>query len=121
MDSIFVTHADVPLYPVVARQARLSGIVDVRILVKGGSIDSVDLMPGSNPVLAIPAVENIKTWSFSPQSYGDFCVTYSYKLDSSELVSARNPTVLMEFPERVTITSSPVQASSTDSKDGSVK
>jgi hypothetical protein len=110
LESVIVTHADVPLYPPLAVQARVSGTVEVRILIKGGTIVSADAIPGANPMLSLVAKENVQTWRFTPQSYGDFCVRYEYELSSVESPTAMNPTVEMNFPERVKITTSPVES-----------
>lgn len=116
--SVIVTHADVPLYPPLAVQARLSGTVDVRIKIEGGSVVNADPIPGANKLLSVVAKENIQTWRFTPQSYGDFCVRYVYELDQVEIPTARNPTVEMNFPDRVKITTSPVASFSIPSTGG---
>jgi hypothetical protein len=107
MDSVIVTHALVPLYPPLAVQANVSGVVKVRIVIKGGIIVSTDPMPGANPALSVAARENLKTWQFTPQSYGDFCVRYEYELKGEAVVGATNPTVEMHLPDRVKIVASP--------------
>ncbi len=121
MDSLWITHADVPLYPPLAVQARLSGTITIRIVVKGGAVASAESKTPNLGPLSAAAVENVKTWRFAPQSYGDFCIRYTYALDGTELPAPRNPTVEMDFPGRVKITTSPVQRVAIPSAGGTAK
>ena len=114
MDSILVVQANVPLYPPLAAQAHVSGTVDVRILVKGGSIVSADVIPGAHPILAAFAKGNVETWKFAPQSYGDFCVRYVYELDKEESVGLSNSRVEVRFPDWVKITAAPPKPTCSD-------
>lgn len=108
MDSIRVIHADVPLYPALAVQARISGLVDVRISVKGGAVISAESIPGANPMLSASAKENLQTWRFATQSNGDFCVRYMYELGNNLVPVLGNSTVEMRFPDFVRITADPL-------------
>jgi hypothetical protein len=114
MDSVIVTRAEVPLYPPLAVQANVSAAIDIRIIVKGGVVVSTDPMPGANPMLSIAARENLKTWQFTTQSYGDFCVRYEYELKGEAVVGSTNPTVEMHLPDRVKIVASPAKIGGSD-------
>lgn len=104
-DALRIVHAEVPLYPVVALQAGLAGTVKVHVVIEGGKIVTAEPMPGANPPLAVSAQTNIQTWRFADDGYGEFCVTYIYELDRSH--DPKNPTVEMDFPNKVKITTSP--------------
>jgi protein TonB len=60
-----------PEYPAVARQTRLTGDVDLEIIVdENGAVDKVNLIRG-NALLAGPSVQAIRKWKFKPfQSEG---------------------------------------------------
>jgi hypothetical protein len=114
MNSIIVTHADVPLYPPLAVQAHVGGTVDIRIKIKGGVITSADPVPGTNPMLAASARANLLTWQFAAQGYGDFCVRYVYQLDRQEGVGPSNSRVEMRFPDTVKVMATPSKATCMD-------
>jgi protein TonB len=55
-----------PEYPALARQLKLSGSVELDILIgESGSVESVTPISG-NPVLTKPAAEALKKWKFKP-------------------------------------------------------
>jgi hypothetical protein len=118
MDAINIAQASVPLYPLLAVQARISGTVKIRVLVQGGAITSADVIESDNPVLAAAAKENLQTWRFAEHGYGDFCVTYDYVLGKIEMPSPTNPKVEMDFPSRVRITTSPMESALLHQKSG---
>ncbi len=55
-----------PAYPMVARQLKLKGKVELEATVsEAGSVDDVKVVSG-NPVLAKPAQDAVKKWRFKP-------------------------------------------------------
>ncbi len=108
--SFLVTHADVPLYPALARAARLSGTVHVLVSVKDGAVVSADAQSSAAQILVNSARENAKTWRFAPDSSGTIQVTYVYELEKDELVVPENPRIEMQLPSLVRITAKPVRA-----------
>ncbi len=55
-----------PIYPPLARQARIQGTVIAQVLIsKTGDVESVQLFSG-HPILAPAAIEAIKQWKFKP-------------------------------------------------------
>ena len=55
-----------PVYPPLARQARIQGTVIAQIVIsKTGNVESVQLFSG-HPILAPAAIEAIKQWKFKP-------------------------------------------------------
>jgi len=70
-----VTHAEAmsaitskvqPDYPLIARQLKLEGNVELEVTVtEAGAVENVAIVSG-NPVLTKPAAEVVKKWKFTP-------------------------------------------------------
>jgi TonB family protein len=57
--------ADLPIYPPLARQARIAGIVKISFeLAEDGTVSDVQAMSG-HPMLKPAAVENVRSWKFN--------------------------------------------------------
>jgi protein TonB len=55
-----------PDYPVIARQLKIQGIVELEAIVtETGVVEKVNIISG-NPVLTKPAAEALKKWKFNP-------------------------------------------------------
>jgi protein TonB len=55
-----------PSYPPIAKQARISGVVHLSVLVaRDGSVKDVRLVSGQ-PMLAKAAMDAVKTWRYAP-------------------------------------------------------
>jgi protein TonB len=55
-----------PVYPPLARQARISGTVVLRAVIgKDGSIQNLSLVSG-HPMLAPAAIDAVKQWKYKP-------------------------------------------------------
>jgi hypothetical protein len=66
--SDIVFHADVPLYPQLAIQARVSGVVHLHVFVDNGVVTSAEPESiGQVQPLVAAATENVKTWSSRPE------------------------------------------------------
>jgi protein TonB len=53
-------------YPVIAKQLKISGDVELEVLVsEAGTVEKVNIVSG-NPVLTRPASDAIKRWKFAP-------------------------------------------------------
>src|SRR5689334_22361180 len=84
--SFLVQHADVPLYPAIAKTAHMSGTVILRVTVKAGAVVAVEDKSSGAPVMLVKAAtENVKTWQFLPDSQstlsqGMLEITYVYEL-----------------------------------------
>ena len=87
-----VLHAEVPFYPLLAIQGRLSGAVHLHVLVENGAvIDAESDSPAQLRILVITATENVRTWRFAPGARGKFDVTFTYELEQPEEVRPENP------------------------------
>src|SRR5215467_842887 len=59
-------HRVAPIYPPLARQARIQGTVVLRIIInKSGDVQDVKLFSG-HPMLATAAVEAVRQWKYQP-------------------------------------------------------
>jgi TonB family protein len=78
-----IQHAE-PVYPALARQARIEGEVQVNFTTNGESVIAAEALSG-HPLLAPPALDNVRTWKFAPHDQGNFTVTFRYRLQSQSL------------------------------------
>jgi hypothetical protein len=118
--SDIVLHADVPLYPQLAMQARVTGVVHLHVLVDGGVVTKVEPESlGQIQPLVAAATENVKTWRFAPEARGTFNVTFTYDLEKTEVPQSVNPQIVMHLPTSVKITAWPVERACQDCGPGS--
>jgi len=73
-----VQHAE-PIYPPLARQARIQGEVRVKVTTDGESVHDAEAETG-HPLLRKAAEDNARTWKFVPHTPSTFHVTFRYKL-----------------------------------------
>jgi len=105
--SFILQHADVPLYPRIAKTAHLAGTVVVRVTVKRGTVISAEPSSSAHTILVNAATGNVKTWQFAPDSSGVLDVTYVYEIEKEESDSPQNPHVEMVLPSLVKIRARP--------------
>ena len=103
-ESPVVRSAGMPLYPDLARQARIEGTVQVMVTTDGASITKVTAS-GAHNLLLQAAEKNVRTWMFFRHKPQTFTVSFVYKLESPEVYGFVNPTLLLELPNRVEIRS----------------
>ena len=104
-----LVHADVPLYPLVARMARLDGTVHIRVRLRKGLVIETKTKSEASPVLVKAATTNVRTWRFSSSATGAFDVTYVYALEKEEEIPPVNPNVEMRLPYFVKVTAVPAK------------
>jgi TonB family protein len=104
-------HADVPLYPQMARVARIFGTVEVQVTVKDGQVVSIAVKsprPGGAAILERATVENIRTWRFYKLDSGTFTTKFIYEIEKKKKgLDSLNSKVELELPLRVKITTAP--------------
>lgn len=104
-------HADVPLYPQMARVARIFGTVEVQVTVKDGQVVNTEVKspaPGGAAILERATVENIRTWRFYKLDSGTFTTKFVYQIETKKKsLSSLNSKVELELPLRVKITTVP--------------
>ncbi|MEO8661246.1 MAG: M56 family metallopeptidase [Bryobacteraceae bacterium] len=59
------THYEVPVYPALAKQARIQGVVRLNVLIdKTGRVSHLELVSG-HPLLVPSAIDSVKEWTYS--------------------------------------------------------
>lgn len=100
--------ADVPMYPQLARTARISGTVEVQVTVKDGKVVNTEVKSGPS-VLARATVENIRSWRFYRLVNATFTTKFIYQLETKEPLDPQNPKVELQLPLLAKITAVPVR------------
>lgn len=95
----------VPLYPPLARAAKVQGVVHVKITTDGLRVVSAQAEEGPR-LLVNAAEESARIWQFSKHEPMSFKVTYRYRLDAD--ADPNNPTVTLRFPTEVDVTIAPL-------------
>ena len=95
----------VPEYPVVARQARITGEVHLTITVEpSGKVVAIKSASGPD-ILVKYAKNNIVRWSYTPLvKQTDVEVVYTYRLEKPEVDTNTPPVVELQSPFYVRIT-----------------
>ncbi len=101
-------HAEMPIYPQLARTARIFGTVEVQVTVKDGKVVNTEMKSGP-PLLVQATVENIQSWRFYPLVNATFTTKFVYQLETKEALDPQNPRVELQLPLRAKITAVPVQ------------
>lgn len=106
---LLVVQGELPLYPALAKAARVSGSVRLQVTVRDGEVVAVQATSG-NPLLASPTTANVKTWKFHKTVNATFATTFTYQLEKEESPEASNPTTIeLELPTSVKITAKPTK------------
>lgn len=106
--NLLFVEGNVPTYPILAKTARVSGRVQVKVTVQNGAVVQADVISG-HPLLASPTVDNVKTWKFDKTGNAAFTVTFVYELEKDEVSEASNPKIELELPTFVRITAKPTK------------
>ena len=78
-----------PVYPPLARQARIQGLVFMKVLIsKTGDVENIQLITG-HPMLAPSAIEAVKQWKYKP-----------YLLNGEPVEVETNVTVNFTLPDK---------------------
>jgi hypothetical protein len=102
-----VLRLDAPVYPPLARVARVQGRVQATFTVKGGAVLDVEAKSG-RPLLVDATIKNIKSWCFSPDAEGTFTTTFEYRIKGRAAWTGENPVLEMQLPGLVRITVTPL-------------
>lgn len=97
-----VSHAEVPLYPPLARAANISGVLHVVITTDGHRVVTAHTQEG-NKLLRDAAEKNAMSWQFTTHEPITFTVTYVYKLVDDRELQPNNPRVILRFPTDVEV------------------
>jgi TonB family protein len=113
-EALVIQHADMPLYPGMAKVARISGTVRVEVTVKDGSVVNITVLQSSAPILVNATTDNLKTWKFMPKANAKFITTYVYVLEKKQADFPENPRIQMQLPNLVKITVRPTKPTCMD-------
>ncbi len=104
----FLVHGDLPIYPALAKTARIIGTVHVRVTIENGEVVGTELISG-HPLLVAATIDNIKSWKFDKTVRTTFTTTFIYQLDglSEETAEPSNPKLELELPSLAKITARP--------------
>jgi hypothetical protein len=120
-------HAELPLYPPIARAAHITGTVEIQVVVEKGAVvdaqvKSVVLDPSNDRVvlndegrkkvglyLSNPSLANLKTWQFQSEDRTIFLVTYIYKIEGEQTQLSEDPKIELDLPRLVKVTAKPVK------------
>jgi TonB family protein len=108
MGPLLLIRGEIPLYPTVARQARLKGNVNLHVKLKEGEVASVEVRSSAALMLIESAKQNVKTWRFEQDKNGSFEVNFIYDFEKEEVIVPENPHIEMKLPFYVKITAKPV-------------
>jgi hypothetical protein len=97
-----VNSAKMPLYPHLARLARIEGTARMQVWTDGTSVVKVE-GNGAHKLLLTAAEENLRTWRFYPHKPTSFTVTFVYSLEQPEVFGFVNPSIVLQLPTRVEI------------------
>jgi outer membrane biosynthesis protein TonB len=78
-----VTEHRIPVYPPLARQARIQGSVRLRLMTNGHAVTDVVVLEG-HPLLTRSATDSVRTWKFVDHVPGAFDVTFDFRLPEDE-------------------------------------
>lgn len=116
-DYPLVLRADAPVYPPLARMAKITGKIEADFTIKGGAVVAAEARTG-HPFLVKATTENIRSWHFAPEANGTFMATFVYELQGHETASMQNPKVEMQLPALVKIIAAPTKPSCNDCGSG---
>jgi hypothetical protein len=96
-----------PLYPALARQARIQGEVQLEVTTDGTRVVGSKVL-GGHPLLVKAADENVQTWTFIYHEPLTFTVVFRYRTWEA-LQPDVQPIVTLRLPTEVEITTPPPQ------------
>jgi hypothetical protein len=97
-----VRSAEMPLYPHLARIARIEGTVRLQVWTDGSSVVKVQ-GSGAHKLLMDAAEENLKTWRFYPHKATSFDAVFIYSLEKEVVSGWVNPSIVLHLPTKVEI------------------
>lgn len=98
-----------PVYPSLAKQARISGKVRYRVKIEKGLITDAQLLHADHPLLVDVTLRNILTWRFEESASTTVETEFVYELSKKEVPRSENPVVELRIPTRVRLVTKPVR------------
>lgn len=97
-----VIAGQMPLYPPIARAARVSGIVKMQVTTDGNFVTSIKVESGP-PMLVKFARANVQTWEFLQHKPTNFETTFEYVIEEPAQCNYSNASVKLDLPAHVRI------------------
>ena len=97
-----VVAGEMPLYPIMARAARVQGVVKIKVTTDGKKVTAADVESGP-PMLAKFAKDNILTWEFSQHKPTMFVTTFEYVIEEPAQCDYSNDALTLKLPLEVRI------------------
>lgn len=121
----FISHADLPLYPPLARALNLTGTVEIQLVIAKGTVTDAQVksvvidcrncapltVEGEKKVgkyLSLPSLSNIKNWRFDSEERTTFIVRYVYRIEGEATERPENPDVEVNLP-LISVTAKPIK------------
>ena len=95
-----VIAAKMPLYPIMARAARIQGVVKMKVTTDGKKVAAVDKLSGP-PMLVKFAHENILTWEFLEHKPTTFVTTFEYVIEGPDACMYTNGMSVLNLPMEI--------------------
>ncbi len=108
-----LTHAEMPLYPQLARTAHISGTVEILVTAERGAVVETEGKSSSSPHLTRATIANIKTWQFESEDRTSFLVKYVYEIKGKQTPVPENPRLELDLPRLVKIIARPFKPTQT--------
>src|ERR1035437_2537154 len=90
------------LYPIMARLARVEGVVKIRVTTDGEKVTSFEAESGP-PMLVKFAKENILTWEFVKRKPTTFITTFEYVIEGPDQCMYSNGASVLNLPLEIRI------------------
>lgn len=97
-----VVAGEMPLYPIMARAARVQGVVRIKVTTDGEKVTSVYAESGP-PMLVRFAKENILTWKFTEHKPTTFVTIFDYVIEEPAQCDYTNDALTLKLPLEVRI------------------
>jgi hypothetical protein len=97
-----VVAGKMPLYPTMARLARVTGVVRITVTTDGEKISSLEAVSGP-PMLVKFAKDNILTWEFAKHKPTTFITTFDYLIEGPDQCMYSNGSSILNLPLEVRI------------------
>jgi hypothetical protein len=94
---------ELPLYPPIARAARVQGIVKVKVTTDGKNVSLISEESGPQ-MLVKSAKEKILTWKFVDHKPTTFMVTFHYSIEEPYQCGYGNGAMVLHLPREARIT-----------------
>ena len=97
-----VVAGQMPLYPIIARAARIQGVVKIKVTTDGKRVTAVYAESGP-PMLVKFAKQNILTWEFLQDKPATFITTIEYVIEEPAKCVYSNDSLTLNLPLEIRV------------------